>query len=488
MKVIEEYKISYEFIVAKVKIFKLPNEFVPIYSLQLPEIEKATRIILDEIKDELVSEVPLLENVDLQTYEKIKREFFEKAKNKIKEYIKTIDEKTLHFLANVLVIEMLGIGILEFLINDGNLEEIVVNSSKEPIWVYHRKYGWLKTDIYIPSEQQIFNIASLIGRRVGRQINILNPLLDAHLITGDRVNATLFPISSFGNTITIRKFRRIPWTIVDLINSKTINFETAAFLWQAIQYELNIIIAGGTGSGKTSLLNAILNFIPANQRIISIEQTREIQLPSYMHWVPLVTREYTIEEKGKITMYDLLVNSLRMRPDRIVVGEVRRAEEAEVLFEAMHTGHSVYATLHADTAQQAYKRLTNPPINIPEIVIESLHLFAVMYRDRRRNIRRLFQISEIVPFISEKVNDLYKWDPSKDEIIKANRSLRIEEEYANFIGLSKTELEKDLSEKIEILKWLVKNKINSIEAIGKIVNEYYFNKDELMKRIKKGKK
>ncbi len=488
MKVIEEYKISYEFIVAKVKIFKLPNEFVPIYSLQLPEIEKATRIILDEIKDELVSEVPLLENVDLQTYEKIKREFFEKAKNKIKEYIKTIDEKTLHFLANILVIEMLGIGILEFLINDGNLEEIVVNSSKEPIWVYHRKYGWLKTDIYIPSEQQIFNIASLIGRRVGRQINILNPLLDAHLITGDRVNATLFPISSFGNTITIRKFRRIPWTIVDLINSKTINFETAAFLWQAIQYELNIIIAGGTGSGKTSLLNAILNFIPANQRIISIEQTREIQLPSYMHWVPLVTREYTIEEKGKITMYDLLVNSLRMRPDRIVVGEVRRAEEAEVLFEAMHTGHSVYATLHADTAQQAYKRLTNPPINIPEIVIESLHLFAVMYRDRRRNIRRLFQISEIVPFISEKVNDLYKWDPSKDEIIKANRSLRIEEEYANFIGLSKTELEKDLNEKIEILKWLVKNKINSIEAIGKIVNEYYFNKDELMKRIKKGKK
>ncbi len=485
MKVLDEYSVTYEFIKAKVKIFKDPREYVPIYSLQLPSIEEPTRIILNEIKDELVSEIPLLENVDVQTYEKIKREFFDKAKKKIKSVIKDIDEKTLHFLSNLLVIEMLGIGRLEFLIADPNLEEIVVNCSKEPIWVYHRKHGWLKSDVYISSEQEIFNIASLIGRRVGRQINILNPLLDAHLITGDRVNATLFPISAFGNTITIRKFRRIPWSVTDFIKSKTLSFETAAFLWQSVQYELNVIIAGGTGSGKTSLLNVILTFIPANQRIITIEQTRELNLPSFAHWVPLVTREYTIEEKGKITMYDLLVNSLRMRPDRIVVGEVRRAEEAEVLFEAMHTGHSVYATLHADTAQQAYKRLTNPPINIPEIVIESLHLFAVMYRDRRRNIRRLFQISEIVPFISEKVNDLFKWNPAKDEIERANKSLRIEEEYANFIGLTKQELEQDLNEKIQILKYLVKNDISDIETIGKIINEYYFDKESLMKKIKK---
>ena len=157
------------------------------------------------------------------------------------------------------------------------------------------------------------------------------------------------PISVEGNTMTIRKFASKPWTVTDLINTQTISLDAASLIWMGIQYELSTLIAGGTATGKTSMLNAIANFFPPNQRIISIEDTREIQLPSFLHWIPMVTRLPNPEGKGEVSMLDLLVNSLRMRPDRILVGEIRRKREAEVLFEAIHTGHSVYATVHANS-------------------------------------------------------------------------------------------------------------------------------------------
>jgi len=208
---------------------------------------------------------------------------------------------------------------------------------------------------------------------------VLDPLLDAHLITGDRANATLFPISGRGNTITIRRFRRDPWTVTDLIKNKTTSSEVMALIWMGMQYELNLILSGGTGSGKTSFLNVCLPFIQPNHRILSIEDTRELSLPSFLHWIPMTTREPNPEGKGAVEMLDLLVNSLRMRPDRIIVGEVRRQREAEVMFEAMHTGHSVYTTLHANTADETIRRLVNPPIEVPTTMLEAVHLNVVMY-------------------------------------------------------------------------------------------------------------
>lgn len=485
MKIIDKYKISLEFISAEVEIIDR-GDFVNYYNLKIPKLEKGAEILKEEIKEKLIAEIPVKEVLDKESYEKLKKEIFEKAKNEIKRLSK-IKEADANFLANLIVIEMLGIGIIELLIEDPNLEEIAINSSKEPVWVYHRKYGWLKTNILLKSEQEIYNIASIIGRRIGRQINILNPLMDAYLLTGDRVNATLFPISAFGNTITIRKFRRNPWTVIDFINTNTLSIDIAAFLWQAVQYELNMIIAGGTGSGKTSLLNVILEFIPPNQRIVSIEDTREIQLASFHHWVPLVTRAASAEGKGEVSMLDLLVNSLRMRPDRIVVGEIRRAEEAEVLFEAMHTGHSVYATLHAETAEQAYRRLTHPPINVPETLLESLHLFAVMFRERRKGIRRVLQVSEIVPFMPQKVNDLFRWEAKSDKFFPANESLRLVSELELFTGLTKREQQEDLEEKKKILQWFLENNFNGLENIGKVVALYYRNKDEVLNAIEKKK-
>jgi flagellar protein FlaI len=204
------------------------------------------------------------------------------------------------------------------------------------------------------------------------------------------VNAILYPISTKGNTITIRKFARDPYTIVDLINIKTCDIETAVLVWLAIEYEMNVLISGGTASGKTSFLNACMPFIPPNHRVISVEDTRELMLPDFLYWTPLVKRTANPEGKGEVSMLDLLVNSLRMRPDRIILGEMRRQEEAMVLFEAMHTGHSVYATLHADSSAETISRLTNPPLSIPHNLLKAVNLNVVMFRDRRR-IRRVLK-------------------------------------------------------------------------------------------------
>jgi flagellar protein FlaI len=249
------------------------------------------------------------------------------------------------------------------------------------------------------------------------------------------------------------------------------------------------LIAGGTGSGKTSTLNVISNFFPPNQRIISIEDTREIVLPDFLHWVPLTTREPNPEGKGQVDMLNLLVNSLRMRPDRIVVGEIRREKQAEVLFEAMHTGHSVYATLHADTAEETLRRLINPPINVPETLVEAIDLIVVMYRDRRSGIRRVYEIAE---FMRKKnkmgVQVISRWVPKKDKSERLEKKFKFIEKIKMFTGFTDTEVSKDLKQKENILKWILKNKINTVNGVGKVVAEYYNNPEKVTKIVNKNGK
>ncbi|MBR9707205.1 MAG: CpaF family protein, partial [Candidatus Diapherotrites archaeon] len=333
----------------------------------------------------------------------------------------------------------------------------------------------------------------IIARRVGRQITNLNPLLDAHLVTGDRANATLFPISSAGNTLTIRRFRREPWTITDFIANKTITPEISALVWLAMQSELNILVSGGTGSGKTSFLNVCMPFIQPNQRIVSIEDTRELQLPEFLHWVPLVTREPNPEGKGGVKMIELMVNSLRMRPDRILVGEIRRSAESEVLFEAMHTGHSVYSTFHANTSDQTIRRLTNEPIDIAPGLLEAVHLNIVMFRNRRTGSRRVFQVSEFVPARGSfedgvAPNVLYRWKAVNDTISKHADSIRLLDELTLHTAMTRRELDADLKTKEGILKWLVKNKVSKIGDVGRIMATYYSDPDFIVKNVAKGAK
>jgi flagellar protein FlaI len=496
METLGSYTIIADNVPAKVDIIVKPEEYTPIYEIKFPTIEPATQAVLNSLKERLIEivKIEISEILDPKAMEEIKQRFLESARNAITQELPMASEKEKDILSGTMVHEMLGLGRLEVVLNDDNLEEVVINNSSEPVWVFHKKIGWLKTNIVIPSEEQIYNYASLIGRKIGRQITNLNPLMDAHLITGDRVNATLFPVSTKGNTITIRKFRREPWTIIHFIDpsEKTMTKEIAALLWLCMQYELNIIVAGGTASGKTSVLNALMPFMPPNHRILSIEDTRELRLPDFLHWIPLTTREPNPEGKGQVSMLDLLINSLRMRPDRIVVGEIRRQSEAEVLFEAMHTGHSVYATLHADRAEQVLRRLTNPPINVPESLLESLHLVLVQYRHRRLGIRRTIEVAEFIPGESGKfgsrLETLYRWKPLTDTIERARSSIRLINEIRMHTGMTDEQMEADLQEKETVLQWMLENKVKTVNAVGKVVAEYYHDKDKVLKIVKSGGK
>jgi type IV secretory pathway ATPase VirB11/archaellum biosynthesis ATPase/intein/homing endonuclease len=273
-KILESYSVEADKIKTIINIVRT-KDFVPIYDLKVPEVAPATLALLDKVRTTLLTEIPVktTELMDPSSIEKMKKTFYEKGSALLQKEIPTLTRETRDILIGLLIQEMFGLGRIEFLLADPNVEEVVVNGTREPVWVYHKKFGWLKTTLQIKSENDILNYANNIGRKVGRQITILNPLMDAHLPTGDRVNATLFPISTFGNTITIRKFRRSPWTIVDFIENKTLNYEVAAWIWLAVQYELNMIVTGGTATGKTSLLNVFMNFIPPNHRVLSIEDS-----------------------------------------------------------------------------------------------------------------------------------------------------------------------------------------------------------------------
>ncbi|MCD6549631.1 CpaF family protein [Candidatus Micrarchaeota archaeon] len=484
-KLIDSYFFKSEKIPVSVKIVDV-GDYVPHYNVSIPGLAEGTKIILNTLKGELVTNVKLdvTELIDPKKADEVKRKFLERAMVLLDKHFPNVAPETKEVLASYLIQNTLGLGELEAPMHDDLLEEIVINSSKEPVWVYHKKYGWCKTNIWIRSEEAIYDYAAMIGRKVGRQINVLNPLMDAHLPTGDRVNATLSPISSFGNTITIRKFSRNPWTIPLLVDLHCISSEVAAFIWLAIEHELSLIVSGGTASGKTSLLNAIAGFIPPNHRVISIEDTRELTLPSFLHWVPMVTREPNPEGKGEVTMLDLMVNSLRMRPDRIIVGEVRRQKEAEVMFEAMHTGHSVYATIHADNAEETISRLTNPPINVPPAMLDALSGIIVQFRHRKLGIRRTLEFAEILK--GGDLNVLYRWDIRTDKINELTKSISIANTLNLYAGLTMKEIEDSVKEKAMIIDWMTKKKYFKVDEVGHIVARYYASPSEVVEVAKRG--
>lgn len=487
----DQYEVVADNVPAQITIEDDPKEYVLRYKLKRPQPSIATEALLQNVKDEAIDSVDIDTDQldDSENLSKTREIFRQRAEDLLVDQLPEASQERIEAMVGNLIHSMLGLGDVEILLKDSNLEEIVINSSEEPAWVYHKDLGWMKTDITFDSEEEIYNYASQIGRGVGKNISSLHPLLDAHLPSGDRTNATITPISTQGNTVTIRKFARDPWTITDFIKIGTIDKDVAAFLWLCLQYEMNIIVSGGTGAGKTSLLNVLMPFIPPNQRIVSIEDTREVSLPDFLHWVPLTTREANPEGEGEVAMQDLLVNSLRMRPDRILVGEIRRKKQAEVLFEAMQTGHSVYSTLHADTAETTLKRMTNPPIDVSETVVEAVDLNVVMFRDRRRNFRRVLEVAEVYSNSNEDLNTnkLYEWDSREDEIHRSNDSKEVMNKLEMLTGFDEDEILDNLREKRNILSWMVDREVDSVEGVGRVIAEYYSHKEKVVEAAEQNK-
>ncbi len=459
------------------------GDFVPAYNVTVPGLGEATKVLLLSLRQELLAVVPIdLNRVeDKQYIDELTVKYMDASDLIIDKYLPGTNAATKNTLIAYLVNLMLGLGDLEPPLADENLEEVVVNGSKDPIWVFHKKYGWCKTNIKLQDEDAIYNNSEQIGRRVGREITNLTPLMDAELPDGSRVNATLYPISQSGNTITIRKFSKNPWTMAALVANKTVSSDLASMIWLGIQNELSLLISGGTASGKTSFLNAMSIFMPGNRRIISVEETRELTLPGYLQWVPMLTRQANPEGRGEVTLYNLMVNALRQRPDIMLIGEIRVKKDAETLFEAIHTGHAVYGTVHADSAQDTILRMTNPPIEIPKIMLNAIGGVVTLFRHRRLGIRRVLEIGEVL--LSGDVNVTSRWNIRNDSFVHISDLTRFAETISLYGGYTYKEITDDMAEKKKVLEWMVANRVLDVDTCGTIVANYYKNKDRVLQVV-----
>jgi len=387
-----------------------------------------------------------------------------------------------------------GYGKIDALTRDPYIEDISCDGSQIPIFIYHRDYGSMRTNIVFKDEEELSSFVIKLAQKCGKYISIAEPMLDGTLPDGSRIQATLgTEVTARGSTFTIRKFRTDPFTPPDLIEFGTMSPEMVAYFWLVVEHGLSAIFAGGTGSGKTTTLNAMALFIPREAKIVSIEETREINLP-HPNWIPGVTRSgfgEVVADKvvGEIDMYDLLKAALRQRPEYIIVGEIR-GREAYVLFQAMATGHTTYSTMHADSPQSLIHRLESKPMNVPRIMIQSLDFicFHSVVRIKNKRVRRVTRIIEIIdidPLTKEIItNEVFSWDPVTDTFRYSGRSY-ILEKIRSELGISKDEITKELNRRIKLVNWLIgKDQISFRECV-QMIEEYRERPDELLGRIEK---
>lgn len=460
----------------------IEDGLIPLYNVSVPKFTERERQLLNEIREKLV-EVAVSQGDNFKVNES-------SFAGEVKEFLKMKGVRDTDKLAAQISQEMLGYGELDPMIKDDDLEEIMVIGTGNPVFVYHRKLGMMKTNVIFDDDTDIKAIIDVIARQVNRRIDQQTPILDARLNDGSRVNATIPPVSADGSSLTIRKFRKDPLTVIDLINFKTMSSHLAGFLWVCVDglgvKPCNAIIAGGTGSGKTTTLNTVTSFTPPRERIITIEDTLELQLP-HAHVLRMETRPPNIEGKGELNMDHLVKNSLRQRPDRVIVGEVR-GSEAITLFTALNTGHSGFGTLHANTARETITRLVNPPMNVPNIMIPALDFIIMqnrMYRSEGGSIRRITEVAEVVGMEEGNVqlNRVFEWNNMVDKVEYVGIASQTLREMAELRGITITEIEEEIEKRRLVLEYMGDNNIRSIKEVGDWISEYYKDPDEVLDKI-----
>jgi len=381
-----------------------------------------------------------------------------------------LEQEQKEYLLSTLNSVIFGFGPLDLLLEDDKIEEIAVTGvgKSSPVRVFHRSFGWLETNFYIGNESTLRNLVNKMSRGIGRHLSLQNPKLNANLPDGSRIAAAISPVAFSGPVLTVRKFRKNPFTPSELVKNKTISGEAAAFLWMALQTDCSMLIAGNTGSGKTSSLNAFFSFVPRDERIIVVEETPELSFP-HKHIVKLNT-----VENLNIGMQELITDTLRMRPDRIVVGEVRNEEEINAFVDTLLAGQGKgsYATFHAQSAQEALARLKN--FVRFEKDLGSIDLLLVQKRwnridlknGARREIRRIVSVEEVV----EKdnglgLNTLFGFNYKKDRLEKKNKSIRVFEKMQKCFSLGESGLQKEIKKRERVLRKISRKELQGAEFL-----------------------
>jgi flagellar protein FlaI len=326
-----------------------------------------------------------------------------------------------------------------------------------------------------------------LAQRCGKYISYAKPILDGSLPDGSRVNATYTKdITSKGPTFTIRKFTKNPWTPMQLLSFKTLSPEMLAYLWMLVQYKMNLLIVGGTASGKTTLLNAVAFFIPPEARVVTIEDTRELNLPRD-NWLPSVARSATgLGGVGEISLFALLRASFRQAPDYVIVGEVR-GKEASVLFQGMASGHSSISTIHADSVDTVIKRLETPPIELSPTLLNVLDCVCIMTHaivnnSETRKLKEVVEIINVTPEGIAQTNTPFVWNPSNDQFY-FKRSSKLFEKISKRYGMTMKELETEFNKRVQLLFQMYKTNTSGFEEVQKVIMEYYKRPNEVLKKF-----
>ena len=367
------------------------------YTVAEPELTKEEAKVLEETKTSLINKISIADLTnESQIYEMIEKLF---AKNKIR-----MDKSQKDKIVYYIIRQVNGLDRIEALMHDTLIEDIECNGIGIPIFIVHRKYGHIVTNVQFDTEKELQQFIIKMAHLSKSYVSYASPLLDAILPDGSRVNATLTSnVSTRGPTFTIRKFPQKPLTAIDLINSGTLNSTIASYLWTALEFKKNMILIGPTAGGKTTLLNVISSFIAPAQRVVSIEDTREINL-LMENWIPQITRpgfgppDSSGKKYGEVTMLDLLKESFRQRPDYLILGEVR-GEEMSLMFQGMASGHCSLSTVHSKSVESLVTRLTTPPISLDPSLLTCLDIVIVTgFKGSNETNREIKELDEIRGF------------------------------------------------------------------------------------------
>jgi flagellar protein FlaI len=473
---------------AYIRIAYEPSTHEYIYQVLEPVLTEGEKELLNELVYRLIESIDInLKEIERKGAEKYLKSNIDKI---LRDYGIKLTPKSKEKITYYILRKFLGYDRIDPMMRDPNIEDISCDGPHTPIFIYHKKYESIKSNLIFEKEDELDSFIIKLAQICNRHISIAEPLLDATLPDGSRIQLTLGrEVTTRGSTFTIRKFKEKPLSPPDLIDLHTFPTSAVAYLWLAVENSKSIIFAGGTASGKTTSLNAISLFIPPQLKIISIEDTRELNLP-HPNWIPGVTREpVTVGGEGAIDMYELLRAALRQRPEFILLGEVR-GKEAYVLFQAMATGHTTFSTMHADNVASVVHRLESPPINVPRIMLQALDIICVQVQVRvgGQRVRRCKSITEIVGVDTRTgellTNEVFRWIPARDEFEYSGRSY-ILDKIMDDRGWTEEKMKQELRNRQEILEWMRLKGITHFEDVAKVVVGYYREPDKLMELVRK---
>lgn len=384
--------------------------------------------------------------------------------------------------------DLVGFGTIEALMRDPNIEDVSCDGVNKPVYVWHRKFENLETNMVFTSDEEVDNLIVKLVHMSGKHVSSAFPIVDASLPGKHRLSVCYRrEVTPFGTTFTIRKFREDPYSIIDLINLGTLSESLAAYFWVALENRASIMVLGGTGSGKTTTLNSLGCLIKPGSKILTIEETAELNLP-LENWVSLISRQsYGLGENhsGEVSLFDLVKASMRHRPDYLVVGEVR-GNEAYVLFQALATGHGGMCTMHAETVDSAVKRLTSKPMDIAPAYIPLMNIISVVHRVHLQKtgdvkaFRRLTSVEEVVDY--EKYKTVFEWKPPIDAFNSTPEGSAVFSGISKRLGIDEQELFEEFERRKNVLAWMRKQSIRSYRDVAGIITEYYSRPKEFYKR------